>query len=1236
LQLDASPFEERLEQLWSIIAKVSPEEGLAEAEERTGSCSAAIAFGADLIRTYARLADFAGCVAALCAALKGQDDLRRCTALVRNVDFLRGLRLAAKEVSIDAAATQAKKVWSAFLAELQGAHADVETSAEPRKKRRRGAASAKEVSRSWWAAALLQEVVRGLQPSELSIAPLRDLTLQTFTAVEVARAQLHDEDVESLTLSLCVFGRRLGAWDLPWILQPARNEAAELAAKVSQGLRMLLPPVVSQSIEAVADRHVDAAVQFLALLEQGSDTNNTITNASEASEAVAGILWLAKQANSVQTPGNLKALRWQVVCTYAPLLLRHVAVSDKESLQALVAAMMPEDWECWQHVSRAIRSESNKPAADLLHSKVWSGSGMLWASGGEAVAELPQLRGHVIDRFSYLGRRAISGEKKRKHGTSPSVSATQRLEAACGIQAALVQLPAAVFESSSGESILGAVEMLKSCGAFSCCQLRQGGASLKGKERSALASLLALSLETLRRLLRMQAGMSKDLPDLSTTVRTKAIAELMSMASTKEQAEDRSVLGGVAAMLMDEQLAPKLDFQQVFVPLAALTRDLLAQPASSEWKAEARTSFFSAQLRSLIAPKLSSKPPSSQGPVWVSLPAPGTTLKRGQKSDGNSEQIEKTKVMSDGLSNLLHYLDRAESDPLSGSESRAAFKSSIVSSLRVALPRGFGKDLRSAADCKPNSDSMACVGYSLQVMAQCWSLSRDGVEAGTILVQQEAGEEKAASRAALLELVEPLVQWLSSTQQQPLLEKELGFATLKRGISTLIHSLCCTWPAGADEDEWHQRLLPILAAWTQTESTSTSSSSSSQSLDRTKPRQCWLELATGSSRQRQEAVVAHLTASLSAVAMAATKLQNVSLDPDLDPSCEAQAQALQPAAPLLASLATVLRALPNRLVLRRSVASEVVSVVQGLMALIVSPLREVRSSRGLQSLVAVLQGCGEAAQCLFVHLSAPLASKRTAMQKSHQRLADAEAVLLHLASQVAEIGLRMQPQAALEFSDRDAEVRVRPSPEQFGSLLASAHSLLSALFSALRIDGARLPSWARKPHVVVGILKQLLEGVYQAWDGEQAVQLASNVTRLWEAYTLGGSRLVPRAAARRGGTSQVSYQGRMQKATRGFVMMLLSHALEQQRRWVGMDAAVQRSLKSVPVEQRQARRNAELARWKEAVSILQVGLNPLFQSLEGSDHIKQCLYMSLREPVNDMFKEAHAAFKVRGQYKGEA
>ncbi|CAK9116304.1 unnamed protein product [Durusdinium trenchii] len=95
-------------------------------------------------------------------------------------------------------------------------------------------------------------------------------------------------------------------------------------------------------------------------------------------------------------------------------------------------------------------------------------------------------------------------------------------------------------------------------------------------------------------------------------------------------------------------------------------------------------------------------------------------------------------------------------------------------------------------------------------------------------------------------------------------------------------------------------------------------------------------------------------------------------------------------------------------------------------------------------------------------------------------------------------------------------------------------------------------------------------------------------------------------------------------------MPLVAHALEQQRRFEGVEAAAK-----AKAQAHSSDRVQEVAAWKDAVGVLQQGLVPLMNSLEGAEELLQGLYAALREPLRSMFKELHSGWQKHSRYKGE-
>jgi len=111
---------------------------------------------------------------------------------------------------------------------------------------------------------------------------------------------------------------------------------------------------------------------------------------------------------------------------------------------------------------------------------------------------------------------------------------------------------------------------------------------------------------------------------------------------------------------------------------------------------------------------------------------------------------------------------------------------------------------------------------------------------------------------------------------------------------------------------------------------------------------------------------------------------------------------------------------------------------------------------------------------------------------------------------------------------------------------------------------------------------------------------------------------------------------RVQRATQGFIAMILAHALEQQRRWGGVEATTKRCLQGLGAKARAEARSEELGRWKEVVRVLEAGMTPLLTGLESAEHIKKSTYATLREPLNTMFKELNENYMRRDRFTGQA
>lgn len=379
--------------------------------------------------------------------------------------------------------------------------------------------------------------------------------------------------------------------------------------------------------------------------------------------------------------------------------------------------------------------------------------------------------------------------------------------------------------------------------------------------------------------------------------------------------------------------------------------------------------------------------------------------------------------------------------------------------------------------------------------------------------------------------------------------------------------------------------------------------------------QCWDALCSRAGRERREHIVDALARRVATLAMRGVE--------------QADSAALPPVLAILESLACVLKSTPHKPQLRSTCAGTVVAAGHGLLALGSMGPRSRIFAGEPDRCAAFHLAVAEVAKGLYVHLSSSLqhgSSRAKTGSEPHRRLADSEALLLRLADLLGQMAVEPKLEAGHTAA-------VRLSAQKFSEVTGMAYGLMSAVFMAVPQEGLRLPSWTKKPQIVVGVLKAMLNSVYSASRGAQAARIAGDVTRLWEAYTHGGTRLVAGSAGRSG---QSTYQAKVQRATKGFVIMLIAHALDRQRRWPGVDAAVRQSLRQLEPSAREDARLSELSAWKEVVTVLEQGMASLLASLEGSDHLKQTLYAGLRYPLNTMFKEANENYQKHGRYEGKA
>ncbi|CAE8718056.1 unnamed protein product, partial [Polarella glacialis] len=310
LALDVTPFESRLEAVWAAIVDLCPTKTLSAA---SGCEALAVA----LLRAYAGLADLTSCLEGLAKCLR-EGAPRRSARLLGSGSFLRGLEEATAEVS----AAQVTGAWEALLKELTRQASEDEHA---------------------WAATLLQHLLQGIQPSELSLESLRDLLGRSFAVLDSNSGESESDkglctaSPAGLQLALCCLGRRLAAWDLPELVRPEVSTEG-LARRVAEGLEALARPLAEcEDPEQLHPEQVRAAMQWLSLQEDepvNAAKRAQVAAGSSASppspsQVAAGLLRLAA------VPGEelVRAEARRSICAWLPLFTSVVAAAGKEEGQ---------------------------------------------------------------------------------------------------------------------------------------------------------------------------------------------------------------------------------------------------------------------------------------------------------------------------------------------------------------------------------------------------------------------------------------------------------------------------------------------------------------------------------------------------------------------------------------------------------------------------------------------------------------------------------------------------------------------------------------------------------------------------------------------------------------------------------------------------------------------------------------------------------------------------------------
>eukprot|EP00928_Gymnodinium_smaydae_P094997 TRINITY_DN8089_c0_g2_i3.p1 TRINITY_DN8089_c0_g2~~TRINITY_DN8089_c0_g2_i3.p1 ORF type:complete len:1808 (-),score=351.14 TRINITY_DN8089_c0_g2_i3:13-5436(-) len=1279
LRLDAAPFEERLDQLWARIGDLCPKaaaktdgaNGLDDASKEATSEHPCLLLAGELLGTYARLADLPACMAALAGSFR-EGPARRARRLLADAYFQRSLAVVAGDVSAGSSSSQTAAVWQALLDELRPP-AEVDA-----------AASEPAASPAWWAASLLWHFILGLQAAELTLESLRSLLVRTFGLLGKDNAvaqQLPVGTRNGLCYAACRFGRQILSWELPPYLHKPDGESATLALEVAKGLETLSNSLIVGDATDSEELQIciEASVEWLALHEQdrtctgvAAQTHKKVSKGgAPPRKVVARLLELAEDPSCSD---EIRHSVREVVCCWAPLFAAQVVrssrgesenavldnlkveVSDQEQAAGLMQILIPSEPSCWSHLASVWSAEgqplSGQRSAAFTSDaedgqQSWAPAARLWARQSETVLEpSPPLHDSVLQRFSSLIEEAVASSptKQKKEGRKVK----RQLSTLAGLHLALRTVTSAPLRGASPDVVAAAVRAVVATLFLAC-------SSVAGSPDEPAVCLLAVSLKCL-------AG----------------LIELLAMDQSAVEAAQQivaSIVGAAAFELQPDGKPPSGEMAQGAIMVAA---SVLGKRMLGDNAAIAATEALAIVVRSLFRLRFSVLPEAPRR-AWAATVV-SRLVEGGLKlAHRNARVLLRLPDVQDLLSAKLEDDDCAtDVEPASAAlalllavlRGSAAAKDasstpSLAQGLRVVVRaagepgsetgRGATSTSASRRRCAARALAVMARGVELgehaPVLEQALEVSsgtpskgakraktKHGDDEGNGKIDGPPAEDAASMRRRLASTASSVVAQVAATSASSGegCEAEGAAAELRSATSDLVQALSAQWRDGDDDEHWRRFWVPTVVRWTETMADADSPMRPSGS--RTAPAAastsagtlrlagasadadvsasgslCAGALCAGAERDRREWVVELLSDRVSELAA-----RDVN-----DPSVRAIAPLLGTAG----ALAAVLRTLPLSPPLRARIAGRVTIAARALLTV---------ASLGVSEVALILRA-SEVAEALYAHLAERAQKPGRAPRDPHFKLAEAESLLLHVAGMAARtaLGWRLLPgnmggDASSKTSSSSSSSSLAAGAEAYSRLLASSYGLLSLLFSSVPIEGRKLPTWTEKPHILIGIMKLMLEAVYAAPSGAKAAAVAADTTRLWEAFALGGTRMVARSAGRSG---QSIFQAKVQRATQGFGIMIIAHSLEQQRLWPGVDAASQRciaeGLGATP-------RAVEEASWREVPSLVQTGLQALLGGLEGAEHLKQGLYASLREPLSTMFKELHEGFQQRGRYRGEA
>eukprot|EP00929_Paragymnodinium_shiwhaense_P086612 TRINITY_DN47107_c0_g1_i1.p1 TRINITY_DN47107_c0_g1~~TRINITY_DN47107_c0_g1_i1.p1 ORF type:complete len:1737 (+),score=449.88 TRINITY_DN47107_c0_g1_i1:78-5288(+) len=1261
LKLDPSPFEQRLDALWTAIGSLAPRAVEAAASEG-GGCAPCINLALCLLRTYAGLADLPSCAASLSQWLRSAGK-KKASRLLSNEDFVQGLQQAAEAVSAGSmSATQATEIWQKLLEELEAG------------------------GFVWWACKLLESFLHGLQVTELALQQLQQLLLRTFELLDkmstVADAPPRC-DFHGLLLASCCVGRQCGSWQLPTFLKPLAGEDATIARHVASGLQHLAKALLAgdSSPGEETEIHVRGAVHWLALNEQergilvegeGVDGSTSASGpaayevldrilelaapdagSAEARKAVSTWprLFLATAARQGQADsGRRKRKRSGGVTEEAVAEEAATARSANDFREetagtaALARVFLPEEEACWRHLAErwqlpsASASSSSERYQKQRCSEAWAAPAQLWIAGAEVVVE-PEaaMQAPMLRRFSAQIREAAgsTGEHGGKRG-----QLKRRSSVLLGLHGALLRATTAPLRAAPPAVLLEVLRSVVLTTTFVqgllVAETGRGGDSQAPMD--VLVPLMVLALRCVAQITEMFTFLS---PDEHGETCRDAIASILGGASTtpsatKKRKKHTGFGGAVAAAVATMSAAwpgsgttkeqQRQDGLSVATALSSVAAALF-RFRYALWSEADRRDWATELLRQIAGAHLVTKNTAHMelgtASLCVSLPDPGA---------------ENVAVINRSMELLIASVE--------GASTAAAGAAAAGLSQALAVVLQLDPIFKHLQDHRllerGGSAARACIGLCSTLLARCAELAGGlSMESARSRLQVPAGDERSRLQL-LVQAVSAVVHEVKLQDQSACLECA-GWEKLRVGTSRLIVALSSSWPVvedSADKDEadeldeveilWQETWLPLVIDWT--ELLPWSSLSVAEKAGETPAAmrlESWLGTAccrtlcssssSSSSRWRREKAVESLAARVAALAEKSTTT-----------GCS---RCLPPLLGTAGALAGILQGMGQNSSLHPAAAGRVAAAARSLLSLTTQGSESKFFAQWPGCHTGLLLAGAAISEALFNNLVERHPKAGRSNKDPHYKLGEAEALLLHLAGRQGRGALELAAPSGAKLSKPEAEDKTRVMNQSYSALLSSVYVLMSALFSSVPSEGKKLPTWTQKPHILLSILKVMLEAVYSAPTGAQAAAIAADTTRLWEAFSLGGTRLVARSAGRSG---QSIFQAKVQRATQSFVIMLVAHALEQQRAWAGVDAATQKSLQKLAPQMRAEARPAETAAWKEASSLVQAGMHVLLSSLEGADHLKQSLYVSLREPLTTMFKELNENFQKRSKYKGEA